>query len=185
MASPTDIRKGRVILHGGVPHLVTEAQHRTQGRQAGFVQVTMRNLRSGTSTCTKIRTTESVEFCFMDRQKLEFSYRDGNEFHFVHPETFEDTTIGRDLVADMERFLVENVAYDVLFVDGKAIGVELPASVKMLVSESADGIRGDSASNVQKSATTETGLVVQVPLFVKVGDGILVGTDSGNYLGRA
>ncbi|MDR2667910.1 MAG: elongation factor P [Puniceicoccales bacterium] len=185
MASPTDIRKGRVILHGGVPHLVTEMQHRTQGRQAGFVQVVMRNLRTGASTNTKIRTTESVEFCFMERQKLEFSYRDGDEFHFVHPETFEDTSIGRDLVCDMEQFLVENVSYDVLFVDGKAIGVDLPASVKMKVIESAEGVKGDSASNVLKPATMETGLVVQVPLFVKPGDSILVGTENGNYLGRA
>jgi elongation factor P len=185
MASPTDIRKGRVILHGGVPHIVTDMQHRTQGRQAGFVQVVMRNLRTGASTNTKIRTTENVEFCFMERQKLEFSYRDGNEFHFVHPETFEDTSIGRDLVADVEKFLVENLSYDVLFVDGKAIGVDMPASVKMQVIESAEGIKGDSASNVLKPATMETGLVVQVPLFVKPGDKILVSTDSGNYLGRA
>jgi elongation factor P len=185
MASPTEIRKGRVLLHGGVPHLVSEVQHRTQGRQAGFVQVVMRNLRTGMSTNTKIRTTESVEFCFLERQKLEFSYRDGNEFHFVHPETFEDTSVGHDLLADIELYLVENVTYDVLFVDGEAIGVELPAAVEMLVKESAEGVRGDSASNVLKPAKLETGLVVQVPLFIKPGDSVRVGTESGNYLGRA
>ncbi|MDR3316656.1 MAG: elongation factor P [Puniceicoccales bacterium] len=185
MASPTDIRKGRVIMHGGVPHLVTEMQHRTQGRQAGFVQVTMRNLQTGSSTNTKIRTTESVEFCFLERQKLEFSYRDGENFHFVHPETFEDTAIPADLVEDIRPFLVENAPYDVPFVDGKPIGVELPAAVTLRVTESAEGIRGDSASNVQKPATLETGLVVQVPLFIKPGDAIRVSTDGGGYLGRA
>ncbi|MDR2664484.1 MAG: elongation factor P [Puniceicoccales bacterium] len=185
MASPTEIRKGRVLLHDGVPHLVTEMQHRTQGRQAGFVQVVMRNLRTGTATNTKIRTTENVEFCFLKRKKLEFSYRDGDEFHFVHPETFEDTSIGRGLVAEMEPYLVENAGYDVLFIDGRPIGVELPAAVEMVVRESPDGVRGDSASNVMKPATMETGLIVQVPLFVKVGDRIRVGTESGNYLGRA
>ncbi|MDR0678695.1 MAG: elongation factor P [Puniceicoccales bacterium] len=185
MASPTEIRKGRVLLHGGVPHLVTEMQHRTQGRQAGFVQVVMRNLRTGTATNTKIRTTENVEFCFLERRKLEFSYRDGDEFHFVHPETFEDTAVGLSLVAEMVSYLVENAVYDVLFIDGKAIGVELPAAVEMAVKESPDGVRGDSASNVLKPAVMETGLVVQVPLFVKTGDRIRVGTENGNYLGRA
>ncbi|MDR0339988.1 MAG: elongation factor P [Puniceicoccales bacterium] len=185
MASPTEIRKGRVLLHDGVPHLVTEMQHRTQGRQAGFVQVVMRNLRTGMATNTKIRTTENVEFCFLERRQLEFSYRDGDEFHFVHPETFEDTAIGRDLAAEMVPYLVENVSYDVLFIDGKAIGIELPAAVEMAVKESPEGIRGDSASNVMKPATMETDLIVQVPLFVKVGDRIRIGTEKGNYLGRA
>jgi elongation factor P len=185
MASPTDIRRGKVLLHGGVPHLVTEMQHRTQGRQAGFVQVVMRNLRTGASTNTKIRTTETVEFCFLERKKLEFSYRDGDGYHFVDGETFEEAIVPEKLVEDIRQFLVETKGYDVLFIDGKPLGVELPAAVEMRVQESPDGIRGDSASNVQKPATMESGLVVQVPLFIKVGDVLRIGTERGEYLGRA
>jgi elongation factor P len=185
MASPTDIRKGKVLVYGGVPHLVTDMQHRTQGRQAGFVQVTMRNLRTGAATNTKIRTTESVEFCFLERKKLEFSYRDGDAYHFLDPESLEYFPIPGKLVQDIHLYLVEGSSYDVLFIDGKPLGVELPAAVEMQVRESAEGVRGDSASNVQKPATLESGLVVQVPLFIKLGDRIRVGTEKGNYLGRA
>jgi elongation factor P len=185
MASPTDIRKGKVVIWGGVPHLVTEMQHRTQGRQAGFVQVVMRNLQTGSSTNTKIRSTENVEFGFLERRKLEFSYQDGENFHFVHPETFEDTSLAKNLVEDVRLFLVENESYDVLFVDEKAIGIELPSAVTMGVVESADGVRGDTASNVQKPAKLSTGLVVQVPLFIKPGDLIRVSTEERCYLGRA
>lgn len=172
-------------MYGGVPHLVTEMLHRTQGRQAGFVQVTLRNLNSGSSTTTKIRSTESVEFCFLERKKLEFSYRDSDGYHFLHPETFEDATISPKLLDDMRPFLVENASYDVLFIDDKPLTVELPAAVEMVVAESAEGVRGDSSSNVQKPATMETGLVVQVPLFIGPGDRIRVGTGGGDYLGRA
>jgi elongation factor P len=185
MASPTDIRKGKVLLHGGEPHLVTEMQHRTQGRQAGFVQITMRNLRTGSSTNTKIRTTESVEFCYMERKKLEFSYRDSDGYHFVDGETFEEAIIPEKLVEDIRRFLIETKSYDVMFVDGNPLGVELPAAIEMCVREAPDAIRGDSASNVQKTVTMESGLVVQVPLFIKVGDVLRIGTEYGEYLGRA
>lgn len=185
MASPTEIRKGRVLLHEGVPHLVIEAQHRTQGRQAGFIQVTMRNLNTGSSTTTKIRTTETVEFCYMERQKLEFSYIDDQGYHFMNTETFEDTVLSETLVGDYKKFLVEGCIYDVIFVDDKAVGIELPAALEMTVADSPEGVRGDSASNVLKPATMTTGLVVQVPLFVKTGDRIRVSTEDGAYLGRA
>ncbi|MDR2030517.1 MAG: elongation factor P [Puniceicoccales bacterium] len=185
MASPTDIRRGKVLVHGGVPHMVIDAQHRTQGRQAGFVQVTMRNLRTGTAANLKIRTTESVEFCFLERKKLEFSYRDGDDFYFLDTDSLEYFPIPGRLVEDIRAYLVEGSGYDVLLIDGKPIGVELPAAVEMTVREAPDGVRGDSASNVQKPATLESGLVVQVPLFVKSGDRIRVGTEKANYLGRA
>lgn len=185
MASPTDIRKGRVLLYQGVPHLVLEMLHRTQGRQAGFVQVTLRNLQSGSSTTTKIRSTESIEFCFLERQKLEFSYADDQGYHFMHPETFEETLLSADSVEEYRDFLVENEGYDLMFVNGKPAGLDLPPAVVMNVAESPEGIRGDSASNVQKPAKMSTGLTIQVPLFIKPGDRIRVSTEDRSYLSRA
>lgn len=185
MSSPTEIRKGRVILYQNVPHLVLEMLHRTQGRQAGFVQVTLRNLQTGSSTTTKIRSTENVEFCFMERQKLEFSYEDGEGYHFLNTESFEETVLQADLVKDSAPYLVENMVYDIMFVDGRPVGLELPAALEMEVVDSPEGVRGDSASNVQKPAKMSTGLQVQVPLFIKNGDKIRVSTENGTYLGRA
>ena len=185
MASPTEVRKGKVLNYQNTPHLVLDVQHRTQGRQAGFMQVTMRNLSSGASTNTKIRTTDSVEIMHTDMVKLEFSYVDADGYHFMDPETFEDVILAESLIEEAKDFLVETKAYSILHVDDKPISIDLPASLEMKITESAEGVKGDTASNVQKPATLETGLTVQVPLFIKEGETIKVNTADRSYGGRA
>ncbi len=184
MASPTDIRKGRVIDYQGAPHLVLDMMHRTQGRQAGFVQTTLRNLNTGSTTTTKFRSTDNVEFMHTENQRLEFSYEDQDGYHFLHPETFEDTLLSADILEDKKAYLTENQEYDVLHVDGNPVQLQLPSAVEMDVAEAPEGLRGDTASAAQKPALTATGLTVQVPLFIKAGDRIKVSTDDGSYLGR-
>ena len=137
MASPTEVRKGKVLNYQGNPHLVLDVQHRTQGRQAGFMQVTMRNLNTGASTNTKIRTTDSVEILHTDVAKLEFSYIDADGYHFMDPETFEDLILEDSIVEDAKDFLVETQIYSILRVDDKPISIDLPASIEMKVTESA------------------------------------------------
>jgi elongation factor P len=117
--------------------------------------------------------------------KLEYSYVDGDGYHFMDPETFEDIILDTSLVEDSKEFLVETQVYSILHVNDKPIQIELPASIEMKVIESAEGIKGDTASNVQKPATLETGLVVQVPLFVKEGDVLKISTSEKSYMGRA
>ncbi len=185
MASPTELRKGRVIDYQGAPHLVHEMMHRTQGRQAGFVQTTLRNLNTGTTTTTKFRSTDNVEFLHTETNKLEFSYTDNEGYHFMDPETYEDTVLPASWMEDRKEFLVENHTYDILFVDGHAIQLQLPNAIEMEVKEAPEGLKGDSVSNVQKPVTTETGLVVHAPLFIKSGDRIRINTDNKEYLGRA
>ncbi len=185
MASPTDVRKGKVLNYQSAPHLVLDVLHRTQGRQAGFMQISMRNLSTGSSTTTKIRTTDSVEIMHTDMVKLEYSYKDGDGYHFMDPETFEDTILEESLIEDSKEFLVETQTYSILHVNDKPVQIELPASIEMKVVESPEGLRGDTASNVQKPATLETGLVVQVPLFIKEGEVIKVSTSDKSYMGRA
>lgn len=185
MASPTDIRKGRVIQYQGSPHLVLEMLHRTQGRQSGFVQATLRNLSTGNSTTTKFRSTDSVELCHTESRKLEFSYVDQDGYHFLDTETFEDTILPEDTLEDEKIFLVEGSRYEILFVDDKPVQLELPAAVEMKVIEAPDAIKGDTVSNVQKPVTVETGLIVQVPLFIKKDEVIRVSTQDRSYLGRA
>ena len=185
MASPTDVRKGKVLNYQNAPHLVLDVQHRTQGRQAGFMQVTMRNLSSGASTNTKIRTTDSVEIMHTDMIKLEFSYVDADGYHFMDPDTFEDVILDECLIEVAKDFLVETQAYSILHVNDNPILIDLPASLEMKVTESAEGVKGDTASNVQKPATLETVLTVQVPLFIKEGETIKVNTADRSYAGRA
>ena len=184
MASPTEIRKGRAILYQGTPHIVLEMQHRTQGRQAGFVQTTLRSLQSGATTTTKFRSTDNVEFLHTTTIKLEYSYKDNDGFHFMDLETYEDTVLSEDMIGDDEIFLVEGNNYDILLVDDKAVRLDLPASVEATVIEAPDAIRGDTAGNVQKPVTISSGITVQVPLFIKKGDVIKISTDDRSYQGR-
>jgi elongation factor P len=185
MASPTDIRKGRVIVYQSAPHLVLEMLHRTQGRQAGFVQTTLRNLQSGSTTTTKFRSTDNVEFMHTTTQKLEYSYKDTEGHHFMDLETYEDTILSDDIIGDDELFLVEGNSYDILLVDGDAVRLELPAAVEATVIEAPDAIRGDTAGNVLKPVTISSGITVQVPLFIKKDEVIRISTADRSYLGRA
>jgi len=126
-----------------------------------------------------------VDFCHTETWKLEYSYSDQEGYHFMNPETFEDTVLPTDTVEEHKKFLIENSSYDIMVVDDKPIQVQLPSAVVMTVVEAPEGIKGDTASNVQKPVTTESGLSVQVPLFVKKDDKIKVSTENGGYLGRA
>jgi elongation factor P len=185
MASANDIRKGNVIKYNNEPCLVMELQHRTPGNLRAFVQAKLRNLKNGRSGDVRFNSTESVEVLPTDRQTLEFTYVDRGTYCFMNPETFEQVELNEELVADSKSYLVPNGMVDVLFVDGIAVQISLPSSVTLKVVESADGIRGDTASNVQKPAKMETGLIVNVPLFIKEGEILKVSTSDGSYLGRA
>lgn len=158
--------------------------HRTQGRQAGFVQVSLRNLSNGSSTTTKLRSTDSVEILMTDTRKMELSYIDQEGWHFMDPETFEDMVIDEKMIEGAKDFLSEGNSVDILFVDGEPVQVQLPASVELEVTEAPDAVRGDTSGAALKPVTTSTGLVIQTPLFIKTGDTIKVSTDNKSYLGR-
>ena len=185
MPAANDIRKGQVIKHNGEPHLVMETQHRSPGNLRAFVQIKMRNLRYGKSLEQRFGSTEAMEVLPTDRRTLEFSYADRENFAFIDPESFDQIELSAQTLGEVKNYLTAGGKVDVLFVDEKAVSVDLPSAVNLKVTESADGIKGDTASNVQKPATLETGLVIQVPLFIKAGDQIRVSTADGTYLGRA
>jgi elongation factor P len=149
------------------------------------VQVKMRNLRYGKALDQRFTSTESVEVLTTDRRTLEFSYADRGTFAFMDPETFDQIELSDATIGDLKNYLAPGGKVDILFVDEQPLNIDLPGTVTLKVIESADGIKGDTASNVQKPATVETGLVVQVPLFIKAGEVIKVNTADGGYLGRA
>lgn len=185
MPSANDIRKGNVIKYNSEPQLVMEVHHRTPGNLRAFVQAKLRNLTSGRSGDVRFNSSESIELLTTDKQTLEFSYVDRGSYCFINPENYEQVELSEELVGEAKFYIVANGKVDVLFVEGRPIQVSLPSSVTLKIIESADGIRGDTASNVQKPAKCETGLVVQVPLFIKEGEIIKVSTEDGSYLGRA
>jgi elongation factor P len=185
MPSANDIRKGQVIKFNGEPHLVMETQHRTPGNLRAFVQIKMRNLRYGKALDQRFASTESIEVLPTDRKTLEFSYADRDAFAFIDPETFDQIELTEATLGEVKNYLTPGGRVDVLFVDDKPLSVDLPSTVSLKIIESADGVKGDTASNVQKPAKLETGLVIQVPLFIKEGELVRVSTVDGTYLGRA
>jgi elongation factor P len=130
-------------------------------------------------------STDKVDTVDVERKELEFSYKDQSGYNFMDPESYESVAFDAAFVGDAKDYLTENLKCEVLYVEGKAANISLPASVVLTVTESAEGVRGDSANNVQKPATLETGKVITVPLFVKEGEKIKVSTENGAYMGRA
>ena len=185
MANANDIRKGMAIKYNGDVAVVLETQHRTPGNLRAFVQATLRSLKTGKSSNVRFTSTEPVEVVPLERNKLEFSYKDNAGYNFIDPRSYETVTLSEDFVGGAKDYLTENLVCDVLFVCGKAATIELPSSVNLKVIQSPEGVRGDSATNVQKVAELETGLKVSVPLFIKEGELVKVSTADGSYMGRA
>lgn len=185
MPSANDVRRGQVVKYNGTPHLILETTHRTPGNLRAFVQIKMRNLIYGKSLDQRFASSDAMEVLQTERKKLEFSYFDRDAYAFMDPESYETVELSAELIGDAKNYLTANGEVEVLYVDGKALTIDLPTSVVLTVTESADGIKGDTASNVQKPATMETGLVVQVPLFIKEGEKLKISTTDGSYMGRA
>jgi elongation factor P len=185
MATANDLRRGMAINYNGDICVVLDSQHRTPGNLRAFVQATLRSIRSGKSSEVRFNSSERIEPIPMVTTKMEFSYKDGGDFVFTDPETYETVTLNPEIVGDVKNYLVENGVVTVTLVDDKVVSVELPSSVTLQVTDSPEGIRGDSANNVQKPATLETGISVQVPLFIKTGEKIKIDTRTGKYMERA
>jgi elongation factor P len=185
MASANDLRKGMAINYNGDVCVVLETQHRTPGNLRAFVQATLRSIRSGKSSDVRFSSTERIDVVSMMTRKMEFSYKDGGDYVFTDPENFETVNLTTELLGDAVNYLVENGPATVTFIESKAVTVELPASVVLTVTDAPEGIRGDSANNVMKPVIMETGISLQVPLFIKSGEKIRIDTRTGKYLERA
>jgi len=181
----TNLRRGMAINYKGDLGSLLEVEHRSPGKGAGFVQVIMRSFASGKSKDIKFAASEKVDIIDADRRKLEFSYSDSSGYFFMDPETYETIEIAKTMIGDMAPYLVENLGCDVVFVEENPVTIELPPSVEMEVTEASEGLKGDTANNPQKPITVATGLVVQGPLFIKIGDRIKIDTKTGKYTGRA
>ncbi len=185
MPNANEVGKGQAIRFNGDIMMVLEATHRTPGNLRAFVQMTLRSLRSGRSLVQRFGSNDALETVPVNRSKYEFSYKDNNGYNFIEPNTYETITVSDELVAPIKDYLVENLPVTVVFADDKIALLEAPASVTLKVTESADGVKGDSANNVFKAAVMETGLTVQVPLFIKEGEMLKISTADGKYLSRA
>ena len=184
-ALANDLRRGMAIKYNGNTAIVLEVHHRTPGNKRAFVQAIIRYIQTGNSADVRFGSTDKVDLIDIDRKQLEFSYKDHNGYHFMDPETYDTVTLQDNLIGDAKDYLVENAQIQVLYAEGKPVQIEMPASVSLKVVESAEGVRGDTASNVTKRAKLETGKTINVPLFIKEGETIKIDTRTGAYMGRA
>ena len=185
MATANDIRRGMAINYNGDIAVVLDSQHRTPGNLRAFVQASIRSIRTGKSSDVRFSSTEKIEVVPMNTRRMDFSYKDRDDFVFSDPETYETVTLPPELVGDAKNYLVENAPVTVTFVEDKAVSIDMPASVVLTVKDAPEGIRGDSANNVQKLVLLETGISIQVPLFIKTGEKLKIDTRTGKYMERA
>jgi elongation factor P len=185
MPSANDLRKGNVVRYNGEPQLVMEVMHRTPGNLRAFVQAKLRNLKSGRSGEYRFGSTETVEILETDTKEVEFSYAQQGVYSFMDLETYESFELQEAIVGSAKDYMAPNAKVMILFVDGKPSTVEVPTSVVLTVTEAAEAVKGNTATGATKSVVLETGIRVNVPLFVKTGDKLSISTLDGSYLGRA
>jgi len=159
-------------------------QHVKPGKGGAFVRTKLRNMRSGNVFDRTFRAGERMEMAHVERRPMQYLYRSGSDYVVMDLETYDQMTLGEQQFGDGVRYLKEGLEVAVVMHEGRVIGVELPDTVELQVTQTDPGLRGDTASGGSKPATLETGAVVDVPLFINSGDAIRVDTRSGEYLGR-
>jgi elongation factor P len=179
------MKKGMLIKIDQDLFRVLDLQHVTPGNLRGFVRVKFRNIRNGTLSDQKLRSEDTVERATLDERQMQYLYQDGDDYYFMDTVTFDQIHISSEALGESVNYLKAEMTISVEFYGTEPVGIELPQTVDLKVTDTAPGIKGATASAQVKPATLETGLVVQVPPFVNPGDSIRVSTDTGEYLSRA
>jgi elongation factor P len=184
MIQATQLRRGNTILMNGELYQVVDYQHITPGNWRGMVQTKLRKLSTGSIIDHRFRSEDRVERAVLDEREMEYLYQDGTDYYFMDTENYEQIHFNEAVLGDAMQYLVPNSRIKVEFYEGRALGVELPATMDLRVVRTDPGMPSATVSNVLKPAKMETGLVVQVPHFVQEGELIRVDTTEGKYVER-
>jgi elongation factor P len=184
MISTNDFRTGVVVQLDGDLYAVVQSQHVKRGRGSAYVRAKVRNLKTGAITERTFNAGERVPLVYLERKTMQYLYHQGGQYIVMDNETYEQLSLGDDLLGDAVHYLRDNTDVTVVFYDEQPIAVELPNAVELAVVETSPSLKGDTVSGSSKPATLETGLSVQVPFFVNVGDRVRVDTRTGEYLER-
>jgi elongation factor P len=180
-----NLRRGQAVRHNNDVCIITDMEHKTPPRMASYVQMSIRSITSGRVHNLRLTSNESLDGVNLTKVDHEYSYKDSSGYHFLHPETYEDVIVEDALIKPVKDYLMEGQKYVLVFTDDTIASIDLPASMVLTVAEAPEGVKGDSSTNVFKTAIMQTGLAVQVPLFIGPGEKISVKTEDGSYLGRA
>jgi elongation factor P len=181
----TQLRAGMIVKHQNDLFRVMHVVHVTPGNWRGMVQTKLRNLRSGTQLENRFRSEDKVDRVAFEQHEMEFLYQSDDEYHFMNTENYEQIALNAEALGDAVKYLTPNLRVLVEFYEGSPMGVSLPRSVDLKVTQTDPGLKSATVTNVLKPATVETGAIVQVPSFVSIGDVIRVDTETGAYLSRA
>ena len=185
VVSTNDLKRGMSLdLPDGLFQVV-DFQHVKPGKGGAFVRTTLKNLRSGAVVDRTFRAGEKVERAMIDNREMNFLYRDSDDYVFMDNETYDQLTVSPTVLGNAGNFIVDGSTVVLRMFGDEVVGTELPASVELNIAETEPGVQGDRVSGARKPATLETGLVIQVPLFVNPGDRVKVDTRSGDYITRA
>lgn len=184
MIDTGDLRKGLTMEFDGRLVKVIDFQHNKQGRGSAQVRMTLRDLRTGSTTSHSVQAGARFTSVRLERQHVQFLYEEGTHYNFMDTESFEQILLDESAVGDLKLYLKENDSCDLLTYNGEPIDIELPTSVNLVVDYTEPGFKGDTASGGTKPATMETGLVVNVPLFINQGDLLKIDTRTGEYIER-
>ena len=179
-----DLKNGITLELDGVLFQVVEFQHVKPGKGGAFVRSKIRNLRTGAVIDRTFNAGVRVEQAMLDKKDMQFLYRDGDEYVFMDQETYDQQHVAPTALGDAADYMVENSVAMIAFYNGEIVTVEIPASVELNIADTEPGIQGDRVSGARKPATLQTGKVIQVPLFVNIGDRVKVDTRSGEYITR-
>lgn len=183
--SATQLRKGMVIVFEGEPCRVVDFRHHTPGNLRAMVQTKLRSLRTGSSFEHRFRSADTVERAHLEQHEMEYLYSDGSQHHFMNTENFEQTALNEEDLGDAAQWLMPGLKLEVEFYEGAPIGIKLPDSLELTVIQTEPPLKGATVSNVNKPATLENGVTIQVPPFINEGDKLRVNPTESRYMERA
>lgn len=184
MIAATQLRVGYLVLYNGKPHRVTAMTHRTPGNLRGFVQATLVNIDNGAKNEHRFSSEEKLERATLDEHILQYSYRAGDEFHFMNTESFEMIALTKDVLGDNVGYLIEGMTITAQYFGPKVVGIEVPMFVQLTVKETTPNIKGAAVQNTSKPAIMETGLEIKVPPYVEEGNVVRIDTRTGEFVER-
>lgn len=184
MISTGDLKKGVAMEFEGQPCQILEWQHVKIGRGGAIVRMKLRNLRTGATVDRTCDAGDKFKRLYLDRSTVTYQYQDGDQYHFMDTSTYEDIVLTGEQLGEARNYLIDNLELEIVRLDDEPLSVDLPEKVVLEVTYTEPGFKGDTATGGTKPATTETGLVVQVPLFITTGEKIRVNTTTGAYVER-
>lgn len=184
MIAATQLKVGMVIMHNGKPHRVTNVLHVTPGNWRGMVQTRLVNIETGSNAEHRFRSEDKVDRAPLEEHNLQYSYRAGDDFHFMNTESYEMISLSAEVLGDNVGYLTEGMVIEALYYEGRVVGIEVPMFIELEVKETTPNIKGAAVQNTQKPATLETGLEIKVPPYIEVGDRVKIDTRTGEFVER-